>query len=90
MTKPEYNAKLESLRMEMLVARVSRLLIGLALLLVVLEFVIHRHGNLSLEDLPLFPPLFAILTSILIIGLSFCVNAVLGRDEDYYGDSDDG
>lgn len=90
MTKHDYNAKLESLRMEMLIRRVIRLLIGLGIVLVILEFLLDRHGKIALEDLPLFPPLFAVFGTVVIVGLGFLIRLLLSRPEDYYRNEDNG
>ena len=33
----------------------TRVLLAIGAVLVVLEFIVHRHGEITLEDLPLFP-----------------------------------
>ena len=33
----------------------TRVLLAIGAVLVVLEFIVHRHGEIALEDLPLFP-----------------------------------
>ena len=44
----------------------TRVLLAIGALLVVLEFIVHRHGEIALEHLPLFPAVYAFLVCIFI------------------------
>ena len=99
-TSVDYNAKLESLRMEMLVKRILRMVIAFGLILVVLEFVTSRHGKIAMEDIPLFLPVFALLMTAVIVCIGRITRFLLSRPAEYYmtsamneaecnGDSDD-
>ena len=61
-------------------------LLALALLLVVLEFILHRHGEVAAEDFPLFPALFGFAAFLLIVQVGKWLRMVIMRDEDYYDD----
>ena len=43
----------------------TRVLLAIGAVLVVLEFIVHRHGEIALEDLPLFPAVYAFFVCIL-------------------------
>ena len=61
-------------------------LLALALLLVVLEFILHRHGEVAAEDVPLFPALFGFLAFLFIVQIGKWLRLMIMRDEDYYDD----
>ena len=64
--------------------RVFQALIALAVIVVVLEFILHRHGKISLEDLPLFPALFGLVMAFVVVGAGYALKTLLSRGEDYY------
>ena len=53
-------------------------------LLVVLDFVIHRHVEHELENIPAFYPLFGFIGISLLILLSKGLRRIVMRSEDYY------
>ena len=55
-------------------------------MLVVLEFIIHRHGEIALEDLPLFPAVYAFFVRIFIVVGGIWLRKIAMRPEDYYDD----
>ena len=61
-------------------------LLALALLLVVLEFILHRHGEVAAEDFPLFPALFGFAAFLFIVQVGKWLRMMIMRDEDYYDD----
>ena len=61
-------------------------LVIVAVSLVILEFVIHRHGEIALEDLPLFPAVYAFFVCILIVVGGIWLRKITMRPEDYYDD----
>ena len=61
-----------------------RVLLGIALLLVVLEFIIHRHGEIALEDIPLFPALYGFVAFVFIVYAGRGLRLLIMRREDYY------
>ena len=64
----------------------TRLLLAIGAVLVVLEFVIHRHGEIALEDLPLFPAIYAFFICIFIVVGGIWLRKIAMRPEDYYDD----
>lgn len=61
-----------------------RVLLGIAVLLVVLEFIIHRHGEIALEDIPLFPALYGFVAFVFIVYAGRGLRLLIMRREDYY------
>ena len=61
-------------------------LLALALLLVVLEFILHRHGEVTAEGFPLFPALFGFAAFLFIVEVGKWLRIMIMRDEDYYDD----
>jgi protein-S-isoprenylcysteine O-methyltransferase Ste14 len=66
--------------------RFTLFLVIVAVSLVILEFVIHRHGEIALEDLPLFPAVYAFFVCILIVVGGIWLRKIAMRPEDYYDD----
>ena len=66
--------------------RITWVLVALGLVLVVLEFIVHRHGEIDLEDLPLFPAIYGFVAFVLIVFVGIGLRKLIMRGEDYYGD----
>ena len=64
----------------------TRLLLAIGAVLVVLEFIVHRHGEITLEDLPLFPAVYAFFVCIFIVVGGIWLRKIAMRPEDYYDD----
>ena len=64
----------------------TRGLLAIGAVLVVLEFVIHRHGEIALEDIPLFPAVYAFFICIFIVVGGIYLRKIAMRPEDYYDD----
>ena len=64
----------------------TRLLMAIGAVLVVLEFIVHRHGEIALEDLPLFPAVYAFFVCIFIVVGGIWLRKIAMRPEDYYDD----
>ena len=64
----------------------TRMLLAIGAILVVLEFMIHRHGEIALEDLPLFPAIYAFLICIFIVVGGILLRKIAMKPEDYYDD----
>jgi len=64
----------------------TRVLLAIGAILVVLEFMIHRHGEIALEDLPLFPAIYAFLICIFIVVGGILLRKIAMKPEDYYDD----
>ena len=52
--------------------------------LVIAEFFVHRHGEIALEDLPLFPAVYGFAASVFIVVVGIGLRFLLMRKEDYY------
>lgn len=63
-------------------ASIALVIIGITLL--VIEVFVHRHGEIAMEDLPVFPAVFAFVVSVFIVVISIGIRAILSRREDYY------
>ncbi|MDA9639703.1 hypothetical protein N9E91_04920 [Alphaproteobacteria bacterium] len=64
----------------------TRVLLAIAVVLVVLEFIVHRHGEVALEDIPLFPAIYGFLAFVLIVYAGRALRLVIMRREDFYDD----
>ena len=62
----------------------TRVLLAIGAVLVVLEFVVHRHGEIALEDLLLFPAVYAFCVCIFIVVGGIWLRKIAMRPEDYY------
>ena len=62
----------------------TRVLLAIGAVLVVLEFIVHRHGEIALEDLPLFPAVYAFFVCIFIVVGGIWLRKIAMRPEDYY------
>ena len=64
----------------------TRGLLAIGAVLVVLEFIVHRHGEIALEDLLLFPAVYAFFICIFIDVGGIWLRKIAKRPEDYYND----
>ena len=64
----------------------TRVLLAIGAVLVVLEFIVHRHGEIALEDLTLFPAVYAFFVCIFIVVGGIWLRKIAMRPEDYYDD----
>ena len=64
----------------------ARVLLAIGAALVVLEFIVNRHGEIALEDLPLFPAVYAFFVCIFIVVGGIWLRKIAMRPEDYYDD----
>lgn len=64
---------------------------AIAVLLVGLELVVHRHGVAAIEDSFMFPALYGFLAFLFIVQVGKWLRLMIMRPEDYYegGPSDD-
>ncbi|WP_394493587.1 hypothetical protein [Shewanella sp. ENK2] len=53
--------------------------------LVVLDFVIHRHVYHSWENLPIFYPIYGFVGCVILVLIASWMRTFLMRPEDYYG-----
>ncbi|MEK9854901.1 MAG: hypothetical protein VW495_08850 [Rhodobiaceae bacterium] len=76
----------ESARLALMGKWATRVLLAAGAVLVVLEFVIHRHGEIAAEDIPLFPAVYAFVICVAIVVGGIWLRKIAMRDEDYYDD----
>ena len=76
----------ESARLALMGKWATRVLLAAGVVLVVLEFVVHRHGEIAAEDIPLFPAVYAFVICVAIVAGGIYLRKVAMRDEDYYDD----
>lgn len=62
----------------------SKLLILVAIGLLGLEFVVHRHGVISIEESFMFPAIFGFLAFLFIVQVGKWLRLMIMRKEDYY------
>ncbi len=66
------------------VKRLLRGLYAICILLVVADFVIHRHVSLSWEEIPAFYALYGFIACVLLVVIAKWIRKVVMRKEDYY------
>ena len=64
--------------------RFSYFIIVLAIFLLIAEFVFHRHGETSIEDIIFFPAIFGFLAFIFIVFAGILLRMFVMKKEDYY------
>ncbi len=69
--------------------RVLYILYACCALLVVLDFVIHRHVYHSWENLPAFYPIYGFVGCVVLVFVARWMRTFLMRSEDYYDGPDD-
>ncbi len=72
--------------LERLGSRFTTILIGIAVILVVLEFILHRHGEYAFEDFPMFPAIYGFVAFLFIVQVGKWLRLVIMRSEEYYDD----
>ena len=76
----------EARKLEAMGQWATRVLLAIGAVLVLLEFIVHRHGDIALEDLPLFPAVYAFFVCIFIVVGGIWLRKIAMRPEDYYDD----
>lgn len=66
--------------------RFTVLLGAIGVILVILEFFVHRHGEIAAEDFPIFPAIYGFLAFLFIVQVGKWLRLMIMRDEDYYDD----
>ncbi len=64
--------------------KVNSTVLLICIVLLLLEFVGHRHGEFEIEKLLFFPALFGYISCIIIFKLGVALRSIFMRDEDYY------
>ena len=59
-------------------------LVFIGITLAIAELFVHRHGEIVLEDLPLFPAIYGFAASVFIVLVGIGFRYLLMRKEDYY------
>ena len=62
----------------------SKLLVLVAIVLLGLEFVIHRHGVVGIEESFMFPAVYGFLAFLFIVQIGKWLRLMIMRKEDYY------
>ena len=57
------------------------------LLLVIVDFVYHRHGHFDFEKFPLFFAIYGFLAFVFVVFVGAGLRLIVSRPEDYYGDA---
>lgn len=68
---------------------ILRVFYAICVLLVVLDFVVHRHIYIWFETLPAFYALYGFVACVVLVLLAKVMRVVLMRDEDYYDKPED-
>ena len=64
--------------------KVNSAVLIICVVLLLLEFTGHRHGEFEIEELLFFPALFGYISCIIIFKLGVALRSIFMRDEDYY------
>ena len=69
----------------------TRFLLSIAVILAILELLLHRHGVAPIEDSFMFPAIFGFLAFLFIVQVGKWLRLMIMRPEEYYegGESDD-
>lgn len=68
---------------------ILRVFYGLCALLVLVEFIIHRHIEISIEKLLAFYPIYGFVACVILVLIANQMRKILIRDEDYYANSEE-
>lgn len=69
--------------------RIRNILYVVCAVLVVADFIVHRHTMLPLEKLPAFYPVYGFVALVTVVLLAKLLRKLVGRREDYYGNGGD-
>lgn len=64
--------------------RIRNVLYVICALLVVADFVVHRHTMISLEKLPEFYTIYGFVALVTVVLLAKLLRKFVGREENYY------
>ena len=67
---------------------ILRILYGVCVALVVVDFVVHRHIETAVEKLPAFYALYGFVACVILVLIATQMRKYLMRDEDYYNQPD--
>ena len=69
-------------------SRFTCFLLVIAIILLVVEFLVHRHGETHLEESFMFPAIFGFIAFIFIVEVGKILRRLIMRDESYYDDAE--
>ena len=69
--------------------RIRNVLYVICALLVVADFLVHRHTVMPLEKLPAFYTVYGFVALVTVVLLAKLLRKLVGRGEDYYEKGDD-
>ena len=64
--------------------KINSIVLFICIILLLLEFVGHRHGEFKIEGFLFFPALFGYISCIVIFKVGVALRSIFMRDEDYY------
>ena len=64
--------------------KINSIVLFICILLLLPEFVGHRHGEFKIEEFLFFPALFGYISCIVIFKVGVALRSIFMRDEDYY------
>lgn len=67
--------------------RILYALYAVSVLLVVADFVIHRHIYTAIEKIPAFYAIYGFIACVVLVLIATQMRKLLMRDENYYGDA---
>ena len=70
-------------------SRFTRFLLVIAAILLVLEFIVHRHGETHIEESFMFPAIYGFIAFVFIVEVGKLLRRLIMRDEHYYADEED-
>jgi uncharacterized membrane protein len=70
------------------IKRILHVVYGICALLVVLDFIVHRHTEHPLEGLYGFYPIYGFVGCVVLVLVAKLMRKVLMRDENYYQGDD--
>ena len=64
--------------------KINSIVLFICILLLLVEFAGHRHGEFKIEEFLFFPALFGYISCIVIFKVGVALRSIFMRDEDYY------
>ncbi len=64
--------------------KINSTVLFICIVLLLLEFFGHRHGEFEIEEFLFFPAFFGYISCIIIFKLGVALRSIFMRDEDYY------
>lgn len=93
MRDDDINKKVEILTLERFGRAFTFVTIIGIIVLLIIEFFSHRHGEIPVEDFFFFPAIFGFAAFVVVVMVGTLLRRFIMRDEDYYskreGDNDD-